>query len=243
MAFPSHARRSLGAFWRALRDYIGAARAPRATPIADLDGLRRFLESRSSYVAQTTLYGYLRTRAGMRYPELFANDEFVRSINLAKWHIWLACLGDLAVYAGGMLASRSGAPAARVGPLLEQVVESILSATGVPPDAGPEFAAHAQRVRARLAACDWAAVTDDDTAFAESPRALVRWAPIVDELKDLDEPIVRCMPLTNGLSRQASRMTSRSRFAGSSARMMRSSEIVSSSTSISYLSTASTGIR
>lgn len=191
MASPSRARLSLGAFWRALWDYVGAGRAQRSTPIADLDGLRQFLESRSSYVAQTSLYGYLRTRAGMRYPELFANDEFVRSINLAKWHIWLACLGDLAVYAGGMLAIKSGAPASRVGPLVEQVVDSILSATGVPPDAGPEFAAHAQRVRARLAACDWAAVADDHTAFAESPRALVRWAPIVDELKDLDEPIVR----------------------------------------------------
>jgi hypothetical protein len=191
MAFISRARLSLGGIWRAIWDYVGAGRAPRATPIADRDALRQFLESRSSYVAQTSLYGYLRTRAGMRYPELFANDEFVRSVNLAKWHIWLACLGDLAVYAGGMLARKSGAAAPRVGPLVAEVVESILSATGVPPDAGPGFAAHAQRVRARLAACDWAAVQDDHTAFADSPGALVRWAPIVDELKDLDEPIVR----------------------------------------------------
>jgi hypothetical protein len=191
MASTSRARLSLGGIWRAIWEYVGAGKAPRSTPIADLDGLRRFLDSRSSYVAQTSLYGYLRTRAGMRYPELFANDEFVRSINLAKWHVWLACLGDLAVYAGGLLASNSSAPASRVGQLVAEVVESILSATGVPADAGPEFAAHAQRVRARLAACDWAAVEDDHTAFAESPSALVRWAPIVDQLKDLDEPIVR----------------------------------------------------
>jgi len=191
MRFLSRARLGLGAFRRALWDYVGADKAARANTIADRDALRQFLESRSSYVAQTSLYGYLRTRAGMRYPELFANDEFVRSINLAKWHIWLACLADLAVYAGGMLASKSRAPASRVGPLVEEVVESILAATGVPPDAGPEFAAHAQRVRARLALCDWTAVLDDHTTFAESPAALVRWAPIVDELKDLDEPIVR----------------------------------------------------
>ncbi len=151
MTTASGAKLSFAAFCRTLRDYVIAGNWRRRTAIVDRDSLRQFLESRSSYVAQTSLYGYLRTRAGMRYPELFANDEFVRSINLAKWHIWLACLGDLAVYAGGMLASKSRAPASRVGPLMQELVESILSATGVPPDAGPEFAAHAQRVRARLA--------------------------------------------------------------------------------------------
>jgi hypothetical protein len=184
-------RFALGALWSALLDYFGFNRRSRAHPIADSAELVRFLQSRSSYVAQTSLYGYLRTRAGTRYPELFADDGFVRSVNVAKWHIWLACLGDLAVYAGGLLARRSGAQHAQVAALLREAVEAILSATGFPDDAGPEFAPHVQRLRARLALCDWAAVGDDDGAFAESPSALVQWAPIVDQLKELDEPIVR----------------------------------------------------
>jgi hypothetical protein len=71
------------------------------------------------------------------------------------------------------------------------VVEGILAATGMPADAGEEFEAGAQRVRARIALCDWSSVADDESAFSESPGALVRHAPIVDELKQLDEPIVR----------------------------------------------------
>jgi hypothetical protein len=39
--------------------------------------------------------------------------------------------------------------------------------------------------------CDWTRVTDDEAAFSESPSALVRWAPIVEELKQFDEGIVR----------------------------------------------------
>jgi len=35
------------------------------------------------------------------------------------------------------------------------------------------------------------AQADDEVAFAESPTALVYWAPIVDDLKALDEAIVR----------------------------------------------------
>jgi len=176
--------------WGNLGDYIGIGRPQRSVDIGDRASLQRFLESRASFVAQTSLYGYLRTRAGMRYPELFHDDAFVASINIAKWHVWLACLSDLAIYAGGLIARRSHAPAADVGLLINQCVEAILGETGVPADAGGEFAAHAGKVRARIALCDWAAVQDDDTPFAESPMTLVRWAPIVDDLKRLDEAIV-----------------------------------------------------
>jgi hypothetical protein len=163
----------------------------RNTPITNRDGLQRFLETRANFVAQASLYGYLRTRAGMRFPELFSDDVFVRSINIAKWQLWLACLADIAVYAGGLVASRTGARPETVGELMRSVVEGILAATGMPADAGEEFEAGAQRVRARIALCDWSSVADDETAFSESPAALVRHAPIVDELKQLDEPIVR----------------------------------------------------
>ncbi len=176
--------------WSTIRDYIGIGRRRRLVPIVDCDGLRRFIETRASHVAQTSLYGYVRTRAGMRYPELFHDDGFVGSINIAKWQMWLACLSDLAVFAGGVLVRGRPAAAARAGSLVREVVAEILAGVGVPADAGPAFAETAQAVLARIDACDWAAVPDDGAAFTESPPALVRWAPIVDELKELDEPIV-----------------------------------------------------
>jgi len=162
----------------------------RLQPIRDADALRAFLQTRASFVAQMTLYGYLRARSGVRFPELFTDDRFVASINIAKWHVWLACLADLAAYAGGMLR-RSGAPHAAVTELMQRLVEEILAETGQPPDAGQEFSAHAERVRARMALCDWAAQADGDGPFVESPSALVYWAPVLDELKVLDEEIVR----------------------------------------------------
>ena len=112
--------------WHALRGYLGAGGRNRSTRIADEDGLRRFLETRASHVTQISLYGYLRTRAGVRYPELFANDDFVRSIDIAKWYIWLACLSDLAVYAGGLVAHRTGATPAQVGALMIRVIDSVI---------------------------------------------------------------------------------------------------------------------
>jgi hypothetical protein len=160
-------------------------------PVADRAELRRFLETRANYVAQVSLTGYLRTRAGARFPELFDDDAFVVSINRAKWHIWLACLSDLTVYAGLLILQRTNAPVESVRTLVESVLKELLAATDTPADAGPEFAEHATRVRARVALCDWSGLADDESAFSESPDALVRYAPIIDELKALDAPIVR----------------------------------------------------
>jgi len=166
-------------------------RRRRSEPIVDRAGFRRFLHTRSNYVAQHSLYGYLRTRLGIRFPEMFNNDDFVRSINIAKWHVWLACLSDLAVYAGGLTLQRTHAPVADVARLVSETVEGILDEVGHPEEAGDQFAEHAGRVRARLALCDWKSVHDDDSAFIESPSALVRWSPVTEELKVLDEEIVK----------------------------------------------------
>ena len=177
--------------WAWLCDYFGVKRRGRSLPIKDVAGLRYFIETRASHVAQTSLYGYVRTRAGTRYPELFQDDAFVESLNIAKWQIWLACLADLGVYAGGLLVNRTSAPPARVGALVSAAVAEVLDATGTPADSGPAFAAGADHVRKRLAGIDWLTVTDDDGPFSESPEALVTWAPIVDELKQFDSEIVR----------------------------------------------------
>lgn len=173
----------------ALRRLIRGRRG--SEPIRDPAALRSFLQTRASYVAQMTLYGYLRTRAGVRFPELFHDDGFIASTNIARWHVWLACLSDLAAYAGGMLRRDAHAADADVGRLMQRLVAEILAETGTPPDAGPEFTAHAERVRARLVLCDWTVQADGDAPFVESPTALVHWAPIVDDLKVLDEEIVR----------------------------------------------------
>lgn len=172
------------------RDYLGIGGKVRREPVRDADELHAFINSRASFIAQTSLYGYLRTRAGMRYPELFDDDVFVASINIAKWHMWLACVSDLTVYAGGLLVHR-GIPEEQTGALMRRTVEDILVATGVPAEADAEFPAHAERVRARIALTPWHQVEDGEGCFHESPTALVKWAPVVENLKRLDEEVVR----------------------------------------------------
>jgi hypothetical protein len=175
-------------WWKTVLTYMGFRRQSEVV-VADAAALADFLNTRAAHVAQTTLYGYLRARAGVRFPELFSNDEFVVSINQAKWNIWVACVSDLTVFAGLLIVRQSGDANCR--PALIAAVDSILDRQGVPDEAGPAFGGLVDRLRQRIRLCDWNAYADDEGPFVESPEALVRWAPIVDELKQLDEEIVR----------------------------------------------------
>jgi hypothetical protein len=179
-----------GELWEMLRSYFGLGRAAPPEAIADAAALGRFLGTRASFIAQTSLYGYLRTRTGMRYPELFDDDPFVEGINIAKWHTWLDCLADLSVYAGSRLAQQAPQELPRIAGMINALVDDILARTGTPADAGGEFAEHAARVRERLARTDWLAVGEGEAAFSASPASVVKWSPVIDELKELDEEIV-----------------------------------------------------
>ncbi|MDP6788523.1 MAG: hypothetical protein QGI13_15500 [Rhodospirillales bacterium] len=175
-----------------LRDYLGGGRAtPRRDPVVNGEGLAGFLYARASHVSQTSLYGYIRTRAGSRYPELFADDAFMVSMNIAKWQIWAACLSDLTLYAGGLILQRTQAPEKAVRALMCDVADAVFAQVGTPDDAGDQFAASLEAISARIMNMDWRTFEDDETVFRESPDALVQWAPIIDELKELDSENVR----------------------------------------------------
>ena len=64
----------------------------------NLDELEEFIQTKSAWVAQVTLYSYLKTRMGTRYVLHFENDEFMKSVNLAKWNIYAVSLQDLTFY-------------------------------------------------------------------------------------------------------------------------------------------------
>lgn len=172
-----------------VREYLARQRR-KLEPIVNTDGLGEFIDTRSSLVAQTSLYGYIKTRAGTRFPDLFENEEFLQSINIAKWQIWAACVSDLAVFAGGLLY-REMPDADRIRQVLQQVIDPLLARTAEPSEAGEDFSTALEKLKIRIAGAVFTDAAELENAFTVSPDALVYWAPIVDELKSLDESIVR----------------------------------------------------
>ena len=66
--------------------------------IKNLDELETFIQTKSAWVTQVTLYNYLKTRMGTRYVLHFENDKFMGSVNLAKWNIYAVALQDLTFF-------------------------------------------------------------------------------------------------------------------------------------------------
>jgi hypothetical protein len=163
----------------------------RPAAVKTVDGVVEFVESRSKFVAQTTLYGYVRTRAGTRYASLVEDDVFANSVNIAKWEIYLACLCDLSIYATAGLAPAPGAVDHELRDLAIHVVEIALGNEPIPDERPHGFEDVRQVFATRAGSTAWREAAVGEAAFANSLDALVYWAPVADELKIHDVEIVR----------------------------------------------------
>ncbi len=65
--------------------------------------LQKFIQQRSAHITQNTLYGYLKTRMGHKYTIMVDDDVYSKSINIAKWNIYMASLVDLTFYVSSYL--------------------------------------------------------------------------------------------------------------------------------------------
>ena len=73
--------------------------------IKSKEDLQKFIQQRSAHVTQTTLYGYLKTRMGHKFTLMVDDEEFSKSINLAKWNIYMVALADCSFYVFSNLIS------------------------------------------------------------------------------------------------------------------------------------------
>lgn len=174
--------------WRSFMPRV--LRRDEREPVDGVDSLERFVSTRAAYVAQKSLYGYLKTRMGVQFPQMFEDDRFGESINIAKRNVFEACLSDLAVHAVAVATEGSGLSDSQRRALAAGCHERGLADNGL--EESERFSPEAARAAfaARLSASDWRGRALGRDEFERSPEALVRWAPIVKEHKDLDAEFV-----------------------------------------------------
>ncbi len=149
-----------------------------------------FVGYRAAYVAQTTLYGYIRTRAGLQHFQLFNDDQFNAALRPARNRVFVACASDLAVFAAARVAIEDRAGAVQAPELASALFLNALEKLAVDPlpDAEMQSLREAELVRFRL--IDWPKMVSGDAAFQRSVRSVIAEAPLIDDLKVLDEDIV-----------------------------------------------------
>ncbi|WP_440635363.1 esterase [Candidatus Pelagibacter sp. HIMB1746] len=156
------------------------------TKIKTLDELEEFIQTKSAWVSQVTLYSYLKTRMGTRYVLHFDNDEFMKSVNEAKWNIYSVALQDLTFFTFSYLkVNFSYNELDKAKEIFLKILDD--ETTNSMPlhiieEAKKEF-------DERLIKIDWEKY-HNDRPFNPSALSMYKWAPIADELKTLDRKIV-----------------------------------------------------
>ena len=160
------------------------------SPFLSVDDLQEFTRTRSSYVAQTSLYGYLKTRMGTRYRSLFEDDSFSHSAQTSAAKIFGTCLSDLSIHSAALCRNGGGLTDAESASLVSTLVKDGLE-KGLENFPAPEIHAEAiKRLNQRLAVLNWDKAADNEITFSASEADLVKFAPVVDEFKELDREIV-----------------------------------------------------
>ena len=147
--------------------------------------LQKFIQQRSAHVTQTTLYGYLKTRIGVKFTAMVEDDVFSKSINIAKWNIYMTAIADCAFYVFSYLIAEKNLKENDCKEIYLDIIENEKE-NGLTDEiyqrAKQEFLNRYDKIDFKKHYLE--------NPFKESCLALYNWAPIADELKTLDKEIV-----------------------------------------------------
>ncbi len=154
--------------------------------IRDFEELEQFIQTKSAWVSQVTLYSYLKTRMGTRYVLHFENDEFMESVNKAKWNIYAVSLQDLTYYTFSYLKVYFNLKETNKSKEIFYKILDDETTNNMPLDIIDNAK---KNFNERQLSINWDKYFDE-LPFNPSALSLYKWAPIADELKTLDRKIV-----------------------------------------------------
>ena len=154
--------------------------------IKNLDELEHFIQTKSAWVTQVTLYSYLKTRMGTRYVLHFDNDVFMSSLNIAKWNIYSVALQDLTFFTFSYLkVNFNFKNIDQSKEIFNKILDDEIS-NKMPLDIIEEAKKNFDE---RFKNIKWESY-HGDLPFNPSALSLYKWARIDEELKCLDRKIV-----------------------------------------------------
>ncbi len=160
---------------------------------SELEGTEKlieFIHSRAAYVAQTSLYGYLKTRMGRQYVDIFKDEFFAPSLNKAKWELYFACVSDLTVYAISNIVTNSNLADEEISNKAKFIFDECVART-LDDNCPPVIMTQAKNsFTNRSQITIWANAAIGENAFSLSPETLANSSPVTEEFQELDREIV-----------------------------------------------------
>ena len=147
--------------------------------------IQKFIKQRSAHITQNTLYGYLKTRMGHKYTIMVDDDVYSKSINIAKWNIYMVALADCTFYVFSNLMVEKNLENNDSKEIYLNIIDSEKE-NGLSDEI---YIKAKENFLRRYENVDFNKYYLEDP-FKESCYALYHWAPVADELKNLDKKIV-----------------------------------------------------
>ena len=154
--------------------------------INNIEDLTSFIQKKSAWVSQVTLYNYLKTRMGTKWVLHFDDEIFLTSINKAKWNIYAVALQDLIFYSLSYLkVFHDYQETDKANEIYEEILNKEIK-NGMPKEI---ILLAKEKFTERIKKIDWNTYYKS-WPFNESALTLYKWAPVAEELKTLDRKIV-----------------------------------------------------
>ena len=154
--------------------------------IKNSEDLTLFIQKKSAWVSQVTLYNYLKTRMGTKWVLHFDDEIFLASINKAKWNIYSIALQDLTFYSLSYMHVFYNYQETNKAVEIYHEILNKESKNKMPEDV---ILRAKEKFKERLEKIDWSTYYKS-WPFNESTLTLYEWAPVAEELKSLDRKIV-----------------------------------------------------
>ena len=171
----------------AVRDYLFPYEkiSKKFLKINSENDLVNFIKEKSAFVTQSTLYGYLKTRMGLKQNLMFTDDVFVDSVNKAKWNIFSEAVTDLTFFSISFLKTKHNIDNLDPNKIYETILQNEIS-NGLPKEMCEKYKSKFKQKLISFNIKEYS----NNSPFANSCNALFHWAPIADELKVLDKEVV-----------------------------------------------------
>jgi len=161
-----------------------------SSPIETVDSFIDFVHTRTSYISQTTLHGYLKARMGTKYRDHFQNPDFAPIIRVSSIKVFASCLGDMTIHAVARLHTEGGITKAQAQKLAGIIFEKGLNHYVKGDDRKSLEKDTLKNFQSRIKLTKWEDMARDNSAFDRSQKDLIKFAPVVDDFKEQDSEIV-----------------------------------------------------
>ena len=157
-------------------------------PLTQRHDLVEFIHRNASFVSQVVLLTYIKARAGTQYPKLFEHPDYLKSVEIARGHLYASCIADLTFYVINEHCLNA-IPSKKLHYNLLKLVDEVFAFAKYDEKTVEDFIKMKKKSADQVIRLMTEGI--NHKLFKMSSDTFLRWAPMAEEFKSEDEEIMK----------------------------------------------------